>query len=167
MTPASVEAISLTRLFAEEHARLVKLATALTQNFDDAQDVVQDAFAGLQRKQAMLEDPARAAGYLRVSVINGARSLHRRRALFRRHAKADLPVSPAADGPVLLGEEYRRVVDAVRRLPRRQQQVVVLRYWSELPDREIAMVLGISEVSVRSTVSRAIQALATKLEVNA
>ena len=75
-------------------------------------------------------------------------------------------MAPAADTPVLLREEYQRVASAVRRLPRRQQQVVALRYWAQMPDGEIASALGISEVTVRSNVSRALSALAKNLEVN-
>jgi RNA polymerase sigma factor (sigma-70 family) len=164
--PAPTPPIDLATLFDQERAHLLRLAATLTQDQDEAQDVVQDAFANLQRRAGLLTDPQRAAGYLRVSVINGARSLHRRRALFRRHARPDVALAPPADTPLLLREEYVRVVDAVRRLPRRQQQVMVLRYWSELPDDQIAAALGISEVSVRSTASRAIRALAGRLEVS-
>ena len=162
-----VAPVSLAEIFRVEHDNLVRLASVLTQDREDAQDVVQDAFASLQRRWATFDNPAGAGGYLRVSVINGARSVHRRRTLFRRHARADSPVAPAADTPLLLREEYHRVVAAVQRLPRRQQQVIALRYWSELPDVEIAAALAVSESTVRSNASRALGSIAKHLEVKA
>jgi RNA polymerase sigma factor (sigma-70 family) len=156
----------LSEVYERERLNLVRLAAVLTQDRDEAEDVVQDAFVAVQRHWATLSDPTRALGYLRVAVINGARSWNRRVALFRRHALDEAALAPAADTPVLLREEYQRVVSAVRRLPRRQQQVVALRYWAQMPDGEIAAALEISEVTVRSNVSRALSALARNLEVN-
>jgi RNA polymerase sigma-70 factor (sigma-E family) len=156
----------LGEVYQRERLHLVRLAAVLTQDRHQAEDVVQDAFIAVQRHWSTLSDPARAPGYLRVAVINGARSWNRRVALFRRHATAEAGLAPAADTAVLLREEYQKVVSAVRRLPRRQQQVVALRYWAQMPDGEIASALGISEVTVRSNVSRALSALAKNLEVN-
>ena len=156
--------LDLEQLYRREYPALVRLAATLVQDQDDAQDVVHEAFVGLQRRWPRLEDPGRAAGYLRVSVINGARSLHRRRALVRRRPLVDSSVAPAADAPALLREEYLAVVAAVRRLPRRQLQAVALRYWSQMSDGDIAAALGVSEVTVRSHISRGLRTVAAHLE---
>jgi RNA polymerase sigma factor (sigma-70 family) len=156
--------VTIEEVYRRDRAHLVRLAAVLTQELDEAEDAVQDAFVGLQRRWPTLSDPARVAGYLRVSVINAARSRHRRRALARRRAVPDFGLAPPADTGTLLREEYRAVVAGVRRLPRRQQQVVALRYWSGLTDAEIAAALGISEGTVRSSASRALGAIARGLE---
>src|SRR5205814_5124975 len=94
-----------------------------------------------------------AVGYLRTSVVNNARSVLRRRRTVRRFPQpaADWLTEPAADGGVLLAEEHREVIAALRTLPPRQREVIVLRYWSELTEAEIAKTLGISVGTVKST----------------
>jgi RNA polymerase sigma factor (sigma-70 family) len=67
---------------------------------------------------------------------------------------------------VLAREEYLGVVKAVRGLPRRQQQVLVLRYWAEMADTDIAEALGVKETTIRSSASRALGTVAKYLEVN-
>lgn len=158
--PASVEGI-----YRSEYSALVRMAATVTQNLEDAQDVVQDAFVGLQRNWSRLTDRNLILGYLRVSVLNGARSLFRRRATAYRHPFLDSDVAPGADAPVLLRDEYRLVVMAVRKLPRRQFLCVALRYWADMADAEIAAVLGVSQVAVRSNVSRGLRAVAEQFEV--
>jgi len=66
---------------------------------------------------------------------------------------------PGADDAVMLAEEHREVMAALRRLPRRQREVLVLRYWSELSEVQIAQTLGISAGAVKSTASRGLDAL--------
>jgi RNA polymerase sigma factor (sigma-70 family) len=152
-------------LYRSQRHDLLRLAVLMTQDRAAAEDVVQDAFTGLQRRWDTLEDPARAPAYLRVSVVNLARTFHRRRALSWRHVRAWAPESTdAADAPVLLDEEHRAAAAAVTRLPRRQQQVIALRYWAQLPDAEIAQALDIAEVTVRATASRALATLLREME---
>jgi RNA polymerase sigma factor (sigma-70 family) len=127
-----------------------------------AEDVVQDAFVALFRRWP-LDDPAGAGGYLRVSVVNGARSAQRRVALRRRHRRAERDDGPPADAETLLDEEHREVLAAVRRLPRRQREVLVLRYWSGLSEAEIAETLGVSRGTVKTCASRALAKLAGEL----
>ncbi|MBN9619064.1 MAG: sigma-70 family RNA polymerase sigma factor, partial [Actinobacteria bacterium] len=113
-----------------------------------------------------LSDPASAGGYLRTSVINGARSSHRRAGVVRRHLRVAEPDdSPAADSAVLLAEEHRQVIGAVQRLSPRQREVLVLRYWAHMSEAEIAATLHISPGTVKSTASRALTALADHLGV--
>jgi RNA polymerase sigma factor (sigma-70 family) len=82
---------------------------------------------------------------LRVSVVNGARSHHRRRLVARRHIRVREPDdAPGADAFLLLAEEHRAVIAAVQRLPCRQQEVLILRYWSGMNEAQIARTLGVS-----------------------
>lgn len=106
----------------------------------------------------------RPGAYLHTAVVNAARSVLRR----RRTARAYTPPHPVAAAPVdeglLLAEEHRRVLDALAGLTRRQREVLVLRYWSELTEAQIAQALGLSRGTVKSTASRALDALEKKLE---
>jgi RNA polymerase sigma factor (sigma-70 family) len=129
-----------------------------------AEDIVQDSFCGLYRKFGSLTQPDKALSYVRSSVINLCRSELRARQRAARRASAGPPPSVAsAEHDVLLDEEYQEVVSALRRLPVRQRETLVLRYFLDLPDSEIARSMGISQVSVRSTTSRALAALARLL----
>lgn len=149
------------------HCRLyyVRMALLLVDDHPTAEDVVQDAFTAMFRRHgATLTALADPEAYLRTSVVNGARSVLRR----RRTSRAYVPERPAhvppADEDVLLREEHREVLAALRSLTRRQREVLVLRYWSHLSEAEIAETLGLSRGAVKSTASRALTALAGKLE---
>src|SRR3954468_5992056 len=101
---------------------LLRLAVLLTDDPGTAEDVVQDAFVALQRRWHAVE-PAAAAGYLRTSVVNGIRTLYRRRSVARRHLHAvGQEDVPPADLALLLTEDQREVVEALRILPRRQRR---------------------------------------------
>jgi RNA polymerase sigma-70 factor (sigma-E family) len=155
---------ALVALYRSHRLGLLRLAVLLTDDPAAAEDVVQDAFLALQRRWHAV-DPAAAGGYLRTSVVNGARTLHRRRRVARRHLLASvLDDAPSADLAVLLSEEHRQVVDGMRKLPRRQREVLVLRYWSELSEAEIAAALGVARGTVKSSASRALSALEKHLE---
>lgn len=163
--PAPAGEDEFARLYQDARLGLVRLATLLTGDRDVGEDLVQDAFVGLHRRWAALADRDRAIGYLRVSVVNGSRSRRRRAAVARRHLRAGEPDdSPPADVAVLLADEHREVIDAVRRLPPRQREVLVLRYWLELGESEIARTMGISPGTVKSTASRALRAVERLLE---
>jgi RNA polymerase sigma-70 factor (sigma-E family) len=157
----------ISRLYHEERSRLVRLAVLLAGDRSVAEDLVQEAFVGLQRRWDSLPDTAGAAGYLRISVVNGARSLHRRRRVARRYFHGAEPeATPGADADALLADEHRSVIAAVRALPKRQQQVVVLRYWSQMSEAEIAATLAISVGTVKSTASRALTVIERHLGSN-
>lgn len=157
--------LALAQLYTQERSALLRVAVLLTGSRSDAEDVVQDAFEALGRRS--LADPARAAGYLRVSVVNGARTLHRRRRVAWRHQPRLLDRDTGgADEGVVLAAEHAEVARLVTALPRRQQQVVVLRYWMDMPDDQIARALGISASTVRATVARSMQTIARGLGAN-
>jgi RNA polymerase sigma-70 factor (sigma-E family) len=154
---------ALIDLYRAQRLPLLRLAVLLTDDPGTAEDVVQDAFVALQRRWHAV-DPAAAAGYLRTSVVNGVRTLYRRRGVARRHLHAVRHEDvPSADLAVLLTEEHREVVEALRTLPRRQREVLVLRYWSELSEAEIASALGIARGTVKSSASRGLASLQKQL----
>ncbi|MER6074702.1 SigE family RNA polymerase sigma factor [Streptomyces sp. NPDC001817] len=152
-------------LYHHRRLALVRLAVLLVDDLPTAEDVVQDAFTALFRRHghrlALLDDPE---AYLRTSVVNAARSVLRRRRTVRAHAPAPEQHAPAPEEDVLLHEDHREVLAALRTLTRRQREVLVLRYWSHLSEAEIAATLGLSRGAVKSTASRALDALGRRLE---
>ena len=159
MTQTGV-AVNVPELYAARRMPLIRMAILLVDDQASAEDVVQDAFIGLHRNQDKIRDPQAALGYLRTSVVNKARSLLRRRGTARKYFRGAEPdVGEAADSELMLAEEHREVRAAVRRLPPKQQEVLVLRYWSNLSEAEIAEALQISAGTVRSQASRAIDKL--------
>ncbi len=152
----------------EAHAvGLIRLAVAILGSRPAAEDVVQDAFIGLYRRWDRLNQTDRALQYVRSSVLNGCRSQLRAQARDRRRPLQALPGSAAsAEHDVLVGEDHREVLAALRRLPDRQREALVLRYFLDLPEPEIAQAMGISHGTVKSTTSRALAALARLLGEN-
>jgi len=149
---------ALTDLYRLHALRLIRLGYVMLGDRQAAEDVVQDAFAGLYRRWGRLADHARAPQYLRSSVLNGCRSAIRR----NRPGMEVLDFDPAvvsAEADVLAGEQQRVLMRAIRRLPQRQRAALVLRFYLDEPDAEIARLMGIRESTVRSTTHRALAAL--------
>ena len=144
----SSNATDVEALFRQHRARLVGLATAITMDRDLAEEVVQEAFLGLQRQSARVEQPI---GYLQRSVVNLAISVIRRRRTVARHVPL---ATPAASTPEI-DETWAVVV----RLPPRQRAVVVLRFWHDMTVDAIAETLGWPPGSVMSTLHRALKRL--------
>ncbi|MGC0416043.1 SigE family RNA polymerase sigma factor [Embleya sp. AB8] len=150
----------MTQLYHAHRLRLVRLATLLVDDRETAEDVVQEAFtAAFRRHGARLGELDDPPAYLRRCVVNGARSVLRR----RRTARAWVPpVAPPVASPeddALRAERDRRLRHALGRLTRRQREVLVLRYWGNLSESEIAGTLGIPSGTVKSTASRGLTAL--------
>jgi len=173
-------AASVTALYAEHALGLVRLAVVMTGDRAAAEDIVQDAFLGLYRRWDRLADMTAPLAYLRVSVVNGCRTALRRRsrlglwpasglggdldrAVLERGGPAD-GMAESAEASVLLAEEQRTVASALRRLPRRQLEAVVLRYYLDLSVEETAQVMGISPGTVKSATSRALAAVGRTLK---
>ncbi len=156
----STDDVDLHALYQAHWRYLVRMAVLLVDDVASAEDVVQDAFVALHRKAGTLRDPDAAVGYLRTSVVNLSRSVIRRRQVARKHLKVAEPEAVAgADHHVLLRDEHRAALRAVQALPRHQREVLVLRYWSDLSERQIAEALGISPGSVKSAASRGMATL--------
>lgn len=161
---AMISPIDLAELYREHRLSLARIALLLVDDMATAEDVVHDAFIALQRNADKLRNPAAAVGYLRTSVVNNARSVLRKRQTVRKHLSLarDEHVA-AADTELILAAQHREVLEAVRTLPQRQQEVLVLRYWSNLSEAEIAEALGISRGAVKSNASRGMDKLETRL----
>lgn len=154
----------VTALFRVHAAGLRRVAVLLVDDAATAEDVVQDAFVRLHRRWLLLRDPDKALAYLRTSVVNGSRSRLRRRRTERGYVLPAVGEQPSAEHTVLRTAELRAVGDGLAALPRRQREVLVLRYYLDLSEAEIAASLGISTGSVKSHASRGIAALAVRLE---
>ncbi|MFI6604514.1 SigE family RNA polymerase sigma factor [Nonomuraea sp. NPDC050536] len=153
------ERVDVATIFAEHHVGLVRLALLMVGDQATAEDVVQDAFARTHAGRARLRDPGKALTYVRSAVLNGCRSVLRRRAtVFRRVVPYEPPVW-SAESAALIGEERRAVLLAMRELPRRQREALTLRYYLDLTDQEIAETMGISVSTARSTIARGLAAL--------
>lgn len=154
----SEAAEALSALFREHALGLTRLAFLILGDRGAAEDVVQEAFYGLYRAWDRLPSHDKVAGYLKVSVLNGCRSVIRR----SRRAPGPIEVMPAAsaEADALLGEERRAAVAALRRLPARQREALVLRYFADLPVSEIAQAMGVSAGTVKSTTARGLASLA-------
>ena len=147
----------------EAHAvGLIRLGIVMLGDRAAAEDVVQEAFCGLYRRWPRLADPAKALPYVRSAVLNGCRSVRRQQR--KRQGRPAGEAGPwqtaeSAEASALLNEEHREVLAALRRLPARQREALVLRFYLELAEPEIAAVMGISPGTVKSTTSRALAAL--------
>ena len=151
-------------LFAAHHARLVGLAQLLVDDLPTAEDVVQDAFTALYRRWPWIRDRSAALSYLQASVANGGRSSLRRRRTVRATDLGKPGVAPSAESSAVANDDRRRLIAALRTLPPRQRQVLVLRYYLEQSEAEIAQSLSISRGSVKQHASRALAALNARLE---
>jgi RNA polymerase sigma-70 factor (sigma-E family) len=149
-------------LYRAQAVGLIRLAYLMLGDRAAAEDVVQDAFCGLYRHWDRLADPGGALPYVRASVLNGCRTALRRRA--RGQVMVYQPPSGSAEAAVLGREEREQVMRAVRRLPDRQREALVLRFYLDLPEPEIARVMGIRPGTVRSATHRALKALGRLLE---
>ena len=150
----------LAALYREHSRLLVRLAVLLVDDVGIAEEIVQDAFVLVHRRLGHVERPV---AYLRTTVVNLSRSRLRRRLVARRHPGLVERDAPAADERVGLRDDQRAVITALQRLPRRQREVLVLRYWSELSEDEIAATLGISNGSVKTHAHRGMAALEQEL----
>ncbi|HWC82790.1 MAG TPA: SigE family RNA polymerase sigma factor [Pseudonocardiaceae bacterium] len=151
--------MTLEDLYRTQRMRLVRLALLLVDEPATAEDVVQEAFTGLHRHWGNLRDAAAAIGYLRTAVVNGSRSVLRRRKTAREYTPPHAPNARSAESLAMLTAEHQGVVRALSQLPPRQREVLVLRYYGNLTEAEIADAAGISKGTVKSTASRALEAL--------
>ncbi len=157
----------LVELYRSDYRRLVRLAALLVDDVGTAEELVQDAFVAVARQgTSALRNPEAAPAYLRSAVLNRARSQLRKREVRRRHLRSvePPPHAPPADRDVLASDDHARMLAALDRLPDRQRQVLVLRYYGELTEAEIADALGISRGSVKTHARRGLAALEARLE---
>jgi RNA polymerase sigma-70 factor (sigma-E family) len=157
---------ALTALYNAHALSLTRLAHVMLGERSAAEDVVQEAFCALYLRWGNLSDQQKAPQYLRASVLNGCRTAMRRSRVRHRHATAQQPVAvTSAESTVLASEDQRTVMQAIRGLPGRQREVLILRFYLDESDAEIARLMGIRPGTVRSTTHRALAALGRQLGV--
>jgi RNA polymerase sigma factor (sigma-70 family) len=149
---ASEEDHDLVALYRREWGPLVRTAFVLVGSESAAEEIVQDAFVALQSTRSHVVNPG---AYLRTSVVNACRSVHRHTDVVRKAA-----IRPS--GPAL--DHYQELSDALCQLPWRQQAALVLRYHVDLPESEIALLLGCRPTTVRSIIKRGLDALRKEIE---
>jgi RNA polymerase sigma-70 factor (sigma-E family) len=152
------------QLYATHYRRLVRLSVLLVRDVETAEEVVQDSFVAMHGRWRTLRDPDKGLAYLRQTVVNRSRSVLRHRGVQARHTPPVVPDRPGADDDALAAERREQVLDALRRLPDRQREVIALRYYLDLSEADIAATLGISRGAVKSHASRGAANLRTLLE---
>ena len=162
----------LTTLYAAHWASLVRLSWLLVGDQHVAEETVQDAFVAMHSRWSQLRNQDLALAYLRRSVVNGSRSILRHRRVEDRYLVAEtralstsgLTVQPSAESQAADYAIGDRLVTALGRLPRRQREVLTLRYYLDLSEAQIADALSISAGSVKAHAHRGLAALRSDVE---
>ena len=154
----------VTEIYYGEYKSLVRLAVLLVHDVQTAEEVVQDAFEAMHTAWQRLRDSEKALSYLRQSVVNRSRSVLRHRTVVDKNAPKPAPDEPSAEQAAMTLLERSAVVAALRTLPGRQREAIVLRYYADLSEADIAATMGISKGAVKSHTARAMAALKSILE---
>lgn len=155
---------AITALYGAHYRPLVRLAVLLVHDIATAEEIVQDSFVALHSGLHRLRDGEKALAYLRTAVVNRSRSVLRHRLVVDRNAPKPPPDMPSAEHGALMLIERSAVVAALSSLPVRQREVVVLRFYADLSESQIASTMGITRGAVKSHTSRAMAALRSVLE---
>ena len=155
---------AVTVLYAAHYRSLVRLAALLLRDMATAEEVVQDSFVAMHDGWRRLRDNDKALSYLRQSVVNRSRSVLRHRVVVDRNAPKPPPDMPSAEQGAITLLERSAVVTALRTLPPRQREALVLRFYGDLSEAQIAAAMGISKGAVKSHTARAMTALRSVLE---
>jgi RNA polymerase sigma-70 factor (sigma-E family) len=156
---------AVTVMYSTHYRSLVRLAALLVRDTATAEEVVQDSFLAMHTAWRRLRDNDKALSYLRQSVVNRSRSVLRHRVVIDRNAPKPAPDMPSAEHGALTLLDRQAVVSALRSLPARQREALVLRYYGDLSEAQIACAMGISRGAVKSHTARAIASLRTILEL--
>ena len=155
---------AVTELYSEHYRALVRLAAMLVRDTQTAEEVVQDAFVAMHGGWQRLRDNDKALAYLRQAVVNRSRSVLRHRTVIDKNMQKAPPDMPSAEHGALVLLERHAVIAALRALPERQREAIVLRYYADLSEAEIAASMGISRGAVKSHTFRGMTALRAALE---
>src|SRR6266700_3653805 len=152
-------------LYSAHYQSLVRLAALLVRDVGTAEEVVQDAFVAMHGGWRRLRDTEKALSYLRQSVVNRARSVLRHRVVVDRNAPKPAPDMPSAEQGAISLLERSAVIAALRTLPPRQREALVLKFYADLSEAQIAASMGISRGAVKSHTARGVAALRVVLEM--
>ncbi len=153
-----------TELYTRHYRKLVRSAWLLVRDVPTAEEVVQDAFVSMHDAWQRLKDAENALAYVRQAVVNRSRSVLRHQMVIERYLEKAPPDMPSAEHGALVSLERAAVVAALRNLTARQREAIVLRYYADLSEAEIAAVMGISRGAVKSHTSRGMAALRAALQ---
>jgi RNA polymerase sigma-70 factor (sigma-E family) len=154
---------AVTELYSLQYWPLVRLAVLLVRDVPTAEDVVQDSFVAMYDGWQRLRDAENALAYLRQVVLNRSRSVLRQRAMVDKHLQEPMPDMPSAEYGALAQLERSAVVAALQKLSGRQREAIVLRYYADLSEAEVAALMGISCGAVKSHTARGMAALRAEL----
>ncbi len=147
------------QLYAAHWRALVRLSVLLVHDQAAAEDVVQDAFVAMHGRWSRLRDPDKALAYLRRAVVNRSRSALRHRGVVERYVRRTMPGEGTVEGPSESGSRREAVRHALTQVSVRQREVLVLRYYLDWSELQIAEALGISRGAVKSHAHRGSAAL--------
>jgi RNA polymerase sigma-70 factor (sigma-E family) len=162
-TPPPADQSTLRALYDTHYHAMVRLAAMYVDQREAAEEVVQDAFVKLLKGSYEIK-PGNEAAYLRRMVLNGAHSTLRRRRVRRRHPPDEPETVASAEESGVDRSERERVLNAVRQLPGKQASVIILRYYLDLSEAEIAESLGMARGSVKSHAHRGLRRLRQSLD---
>ena len=155
---------AVVELYSMHYRSLVRLAAILVRDIPTAEEVVQDAFVAMHGGWQRLKDTEKALAYLRQAVVNKSRSVLRHRMVVEKNLQSAPPDMPSAEHGAFVLLERSAVVAALRDLPGRQREAIVLRYYADLSEADIAAAMGISRGAVKSHTARGMAALRAALE---
>jgi RNA polymerase sigma-70 factor (sigma-E family) len=158
---------AVTELYSTHYRSLVRLAALLVRDTGTAEEVVQDSFVAMHGGWGRLRDSEKALSYLRQAVVNRSRSVLRHRVVVDRNAPKPAPDMPSAEHGAFALLERTAVIAALRTLPARQREALVLRFYADMSEAQIAETMQISKGAVKSHTARAMATLRTVLERDA
>lgn len=156
---------AVTEIYSTHYRSLVRLAVLLVRDVATAEEVVQDSFVAMHSAWRRLRDSDKALSYLRQSVVNRSRSVLRHRVVVDRNAPKPAPDMPSAEQGALSLLERSAVIAALRTLPLRQREALVLKFYADLSEAQIAASMGISQGAVKSHTARGMASLRAVLEL--
>ncbi|WSL84624.1 SigE family RNA polymerase sigma factor [Streptomyces sp. NBC_01724] len=157
----------LTETYRAHYRSLLGLAALLLDDTASCEDVVQEAFIRVHSARNRVREPEKTLAYLRQTVVNLSRSALRRRILGLKLLSKPMPDMASAEEGAYDQLERDALIKAMRGLQRRQREVLVLRYFADMTEAQVAETLGISLGSVKAYGSRGIAALRAVMEAQA
>jgi len=157
----------LTETYRAHYRSLLGLAALLLDDLASCEDVVQEAFIRVHSARRRVSEPEKTLAYLRQTVVNLSRSALRRRILGLKLLSKPMPDMASAEEGAYEQLERDQLIRSMRGLQRRQREVLVLRYFADMTEAQVAQVLGISIGSVKAYGSRGIAALRVAMEAPA
>jgi RNA polymerase sigma-70 factor (sigma-E family) len=156
--------LAITAMYDTEYRSLVRMSAVVLGDVGSAEEVVQDSFIAVHAAWRGLRDVDKGVHYLRRSVLNRSRSVLRHRAVVDKHMPAREPDMPSAEQAAITRLQRGAVITALRSLPARQREALVLKFYLDLSEEQVATAMKISQGAVKSHTARGKAALRSILE---